>query len=260
MNRLERTYEATPEEIWELWTTPVGIESWWAPDGFAVEVEKLELRPGGELVYAMTATGPEQIEFMQNAGMPLTTRSRKAFIEIDEPKRLAYNSTVDFVPGVEPYEFLTVVDLQPSAAGVSVVMTVEAMHDEEWTQRLLRGVRMSWTTSPPPSRNGERRDRAGSVAPSRALRWSSSTSRRRANRLGRLLRCVVNRRMGGGAMGDRAQRLKGKANEAAGKAKAAAGYQTYSGKTEAKGEGKALKGKAQQAVGKARSTAKKKTR
>lgn len=61
-------------------------------------------------------------------------------------------------------------------------------------------------------------------------------------------------------MGDRTQRVKGKANETAGKVKAAAGYQSGSGKTEAKGEGKVLKGKAQKAVGKARSTAKSKTR
>lgn len=61
-------------------------------------------------------------------------------------------------------------------------------------------------------------------------------------------------------MGDRTQRLKGKANEAAGRAKAEAGYRSGSGKTEAKGAGKVLKGKTQQAVGKARSAAKKKTR
>jgi uncharacterized protein YjbJ (UPF0337 family) len=61
-------------------------------------------------------------------------------------------------------------------------------------------------------------------------------------------------------MGDRTQRLKGNANEAAGRAKANAGYSTGSRKTEAKGLGKALKGKAQQATGKARSTVKKKTR
>jgi uncharacterized protein YjbJ (UPF0337 family) len=61
-------------------------------------------------------------------------------------------------------------------------------------------------------------------------------------------------------MGDRTQRLKGKTNEVAGKAKAEAGYSTGRGKTEAKGVGKALKGKAQQGVGRARSAAKKKTR
>ncbi len=61
-------------------------------------------------------------------------------------------------------------------------------------------------------------------------------------------------------MADRTQRLKGKANEVTGKLEANVGYETGSGKTEAKGVGKTLKGKAQQAVGKARSTAKKKTR
>ena len=54
-------------------------------------------------------------------------------------------------------------------------------------------------------------------------------------------------------MGDRTQRLKGKKNEVAGKAKVEAGRSTGSRKTEAKGVGKALKGKAQQATGKARS-------
>jgi uncharacterized protein YjbJ (UPF0337 family) len=61
-------------------------------------------------------------------------------------------------------------------------------------------------------------------------------------------------------MGDRMQRVKGKANEAAGRTKANAGYSSGSGKTEAKGVGKLVKGQAQQAAGKARSTAKKKTR
>lgn len=136
---LERTYPASPEELWELWTTPAGIESWWAPDGFTVEVLKLDLRLGGELVYTMTATAPEQVEFMQNAGMPLVTESRKTFTEIAAPTRIAYSSLADFIPGVEPYEFLTAVDLNATEAGVTAVMTVDAMHDEVWTQRLLAG-------------------------------------------------------------------------------------------------------------------------
>jgi uncharacterized protein YjbJ (UPF0337 family) len=61
-------------------------------------------------------------------------------------------------------------------------------------------------------------------------------------------------------MGDRTQRLKGKANETVGRTKANAGVETRSGKTEAKGVRQMLKGKGQQAVGKARSKAKKATR
>ncbi|GAA2866746.1 SRPBCC family protein [Nonomuraea rubra] len=137
--RIERTYATTPEHVWRLWTTGAGIESWWAPDGFTVEVGKLDLRPGGDLVYTMTATAPEQIAFMESHGMPLSTESRKKFVEVSEPRTLSYTSLADFIPGVEPYDFLTVVEIQPSGDGVHVVMTMDAMHDEEWTQRLTAG-------------------------------------------------------------------------------------------------------------------------
>src|SRR3954449_6336324 len=78
---IERTVAASPARVWELWTTAAGISSWWAPDGFRTEVTRLELQPGGELVYTMTAVAPEQIAFMEQYGMPLATESRKRFTE-----------------------------------------------------------------------------------------------------------------------------------------------------------------------------------
>ena len=99
---IRRSYAATPERIWQLWTTPDGIGAWWAPDGFTTVVDHLDLRPGGALDYTMTATGAEQIAFMEQAGMPLATTSHKEFTEVVEPARLAYTSLIDFVPGVEP--------------------------------------------------------------------------------------------------------------------------------------------------------------
>ena len=138
-HRIERTYPTTADEVWDLWTTASGIEAWWAPEGFTVEVEKLELEAGGELVYTMTATAPAQVEFVRNAGIPLATTSRKRFTEIERPHRLGYTSLVDFVPETPPYEFLTVVEFEPSDEGVTVIMTVDAMHDAVWTERLLAG-------------------------------------------------------------------------------------------------------------------------
>lgn len=136
---IERSYPASVEEVWELWTTPAGIEAWWAPDGFTVEVSRLDLVPGGELHYAMTATAPAQIEFMQKAGMPLRTEARKTYTDVTPGKRLAYLSLVDYAPGVEPYEHGTVVDFEATAERVHVVMRMEPMHDDEWTQRLVLG-------------------------------------------------------------------------------------------------------------------------
>jgi len=136
---IKRTYPTSAEHIWELWTTPEGIEQWWAPDGFQAKVAKLELEVGGELHHSLTATGPDQIEFMKNAGLPLTTHARKRFAEVEPVRRLVYISQVDFVPGHEPYEHRTTVELSPEGKGVCVLMTVEPMHDDDWTQRLVAG-------------------------------------------------------------------------------------------------------------------------
>jgi uncharacterized protein YndB with AHSA1/START domain len=136
---LTRTYPAEPAEIWRLWTTPDGIARWWAPDGFVTEVQTLDLRPGGALVYTMTATGSAQVEFMSAVGLPLTTQSRKTFTELDAPHRIAYRSLIDFVPDHEPYEHLTVVDLEDVDGGTRVAMAMERLHDDEWTQRLVAG-------------------------------------------------------------------------------------------------------------------------
>jgi uncharacterized protein YndB with AHSA1/START domain len=136
---LERTFNAPIQEVWDLWTTREGIESWWGPDGFSVTVRKIDLRPGGELLYAMTANAPDQIEFLKKAGMPVTTVSRLTYTEIDPPRRLAYSHTADFIPGVEPYEVPTTVELETTPQGVRLVLTFTAMHDERWTNLAVMG-------------------------------------------------------------------------------------------------------------------------
>lgn len=138
-NIIERTVAASPSRVWELWTTPQGISAWWAPEGFRTDVTRLDLRPGGELVYTMTAVAPEQIAFMEQYGMPLVTESRKFFLDVDEPSRLSYRSVIDFVPDHETYEHLTVVELSPEGEGTRIVMHIEPMHDEVWTERLTQG-------------------------------------------------------------------------------------------------------------------------
>lgn len=136
---IERTYKATIEDVWELWTTREGLESWWGPEGFSVKVHELDLRPGRELRYAMTATAPEQVEFLKKAGMPLTTEARVTYSEVAPPQRLVYTHLADFIPGIEPYGVETMVELFPIADGVRMVLTFDAMHDDQWTQMAVMG-------------------------------------------------------------------------------------------------------------------------
>jgi uncharacterized protein YndB with AHSA1/START domain len=136
---LERTFDASIEEVWDLWTTKDGIESWWGPDGFATQVSRLELRPGGALVYSFTAIAPDQIAFLKKAGMPPTQTVRGTYTEVVPPKRLAYSTLADFMPGVEPYDVDTAVDLIAGSTGVRVVLTLDAMHDEQWSKLMVMG-------------------------------------------------------------------------------------------------------------------------
>jgi uncharacterized protein YndB with AHSA1/START domain len=136
---VERTYESTIEEAWALWTTKAGIESWWGPEGFDVTVASLDLRPGGQLIYMMTAVAPDQVAFMKQAGMPVSTQGKVTYTEVSLPSRLAYKTLADFVPGVTPYEVATVVDLRTIPDGVKITITIDAMHDDVWTARSRAG-------------------------------------------------------------------------------------------------------------------------
>jgi uncharacterized protein YndB with AHSA1/START domain len=136
---IERRFKAAIEEVWELWTTKEGIESWWGPDGFEVEVRKLDFRPGGELLYDMTAIAPEQIEFLKKAGMPLTTPSFVTYTEVVPLKRFAFTQLADFIPKVKPYQVAMTVEFETSPQGVRMVLTLDAMHDEYWTKMAVMG-------------------------------------------------------------------------------------------------------------------------
>jgi uncharacterized protein YndB with AHSA1/START domain len=136
---IERAYAASLDEAWSLWTTKAGIESWWGPEGFEVTVTALDLRPGGELTYLMTAVAPEMVAFMERSNMPLSTPCTVTYTEVVASTRLAYKTLTDFVPGVEPYDVATVVELRATAGGVAVTITFDAMHDDAWTERARAG-------------------------------------------------------------------------------------------------------------------------
>jgi uncharacterized protein YndB with AHSA1/START domain len=135
----ERTFDAPVEDVWDLWTTKEGVESWWGPEGFHVEVHAIDPRPGGEMRYAMIASAPDVVAGMKRMGMPLVTESKLTYRELLPRRRLAYFHAVDFVPGVAAYDVDTVVEISTVAAGVRMVVTVDAMHDAHWTEMARRG-------------------------------------------------------------------------------------------------------------------------
>src|SRR5215471_8663118 len=101
---IERTYRTRVEELWELWTTKEGFESWWGSEGSRVEVQTIEPREGGSLHYAMIALDPADIAARKQLDLPPSNSVRARFAEFKPYQRLTLAHVVDFVPGVKPYE------------------------------------------------------------------------------------------------------------------------------------------------------------
>ncbi len=136
---IERTYGARVEELWKLWTTKEGFESWWGPEGFRAAVRALEARVGGILHYDIIADAPEVIAAMQGAGRPTSHEARARFTEFRPFERVAITSAIDFLPGVEPFESTMAVDFLPSGKSVRMVVTLDPIHNEEFTKMWTMG-------------------------------------------------------------------------------------------------------------------------
>lgn len=136
---IERTYRATVQELWELWTTKDGFESWWGPEGFRVDVQELDAKIGGSLRYDMIADAPEAIAEMKKAGQPLSHKTSGKFSEFKPQTKLALTHLIDFLPGVTPYESVMVLELFPSGRNVRMVVTLSPMHNPEFSQMQKMG-------------------------------------------------------------------------------------------------------------------------
>ncbi|HEY1878845.1 MAG TPA: SRPBCC domain-containing protein [Caulobacteraceae bacterium] len=136
---VERTYKAPAEELWALWTTRAGFESWWGPTGFRVEVHAWDARAGGELTYEMIADTPEMVAAMKSMGQPVSTATRGRFGEFRPHTRLSLIHVIDFIPGAEPYENTIEVDFFPAAEATRMVVTIQPHLDPHWTRMSIEG-------------------------------------------------------------------------------------------------------------------------
>lgn len=142
---IERRYRASVRDIWALWTTQDGFQSWWGPVGFRADVRRIEARQGGVLHYAMVADSAGMMEAMKAAGQPLSTECRGVFTEFRPCERLLLTQVIDFLPGVAPYESRIGVDIIPEGDMARMVVTLSAMHDEA-TSRMQEGGFLSQLT------------------------------------------------------------------------------------------------------------------
>jgi uncharacterized protein YndB with AHSA1/START domain len=130
----ERSYRARIDDVWDLWTTKDGFESWWGPQGFRAEVSELEARVGGALRYEMIADSPEMIAAMKQMGAPPSHAVQGRFTELRPRERLVITNVIDFIPNVAAYESQIAVDFVAADDHVRMVVTLDAMHSDEMTR------------------------------------------------------------------------------------------------------------------------------
>ena len=142
----ERSCRTRLERLWELWTTPAGLKSWWAPEGFRTRILRLDPRPGGEWHLAVTAHAPRQAGLPRGAGAPPSTHLRATYTEVLPPKRLRYSCAVDAIRALPPFELAVLLELYATGEEALIVVTVDAVHAAaerrqaraEWDHRLDR--------------------------------------------------------------------------------------------------------------------------
>jgi len=138
---VERRYNAPLQDLWDLWTTRSGFESWWGPEGFRVEVHEMEAHAGGRLAYDMIADAPDAIEAMKRMGQPVSHMTRGRFGDFRPLERLSLVHVIDFVPETDPYESLIEVDFASDGARARMVVTVHPHRDPHWTRMSVEGFR-----------------------------------------------------------------------------------------------------------------------
>lgn len=134
-----RTYRAKIEDVWDLWTTKEGFESWWGPQGFRVEVSALAAHEGGALHYDMIADSAEMIAEMIAMGQPTSHPTHSRFTEVKPKARIVLTNVIDFLPGVATYESVIEVDFAIVGDSVRMVVTLDALHSEEFTRMQEEG-------------------------------------------------------------------------------------------------------------------------
>jgi uncharacterized protein YndB with AHSA1/START domain len=135
---IERTFRTRVEELWALWTTKEGFESWWGGEGSRVEVHSIEARKGGTLHYRMIALVPEAIGKRQQLGLAPSSSVLARYQEFNPYRRLVLAHIVDFVPGAAPYESTIAVEFFQAVDRVRMLTTIEPMHNDEFTQTSVR--------------------------------------------------------------------------------------------------------------------------
>jgi uncharacterized protein YndB with AHSA1/START domain len=118
--RVERTFDAPREAVFEAWTSPEVMRRWWAAEhDWSTPRAEVDLRPGGRIRLSMAKSG----------GQPVHTFSG-VYLEVSPPERIVF--TVDWEGGEADGTVSTVtVEFHEDGARTTVVLIQRGLAAEE---------------------------------------------------------------------------------------------------------------------------------
>lgn len=75
---IRRIIKASPDTVFDAWTTPELVEAWWGPHGYRTEVLELDPVVGGRFLFQMTAPS--------GASCPMSG----TYTKVERPHRIAF--------------------------------------------------------------------------------------------------------------------------------------------------------------------------
>ena len=82
---IERTVDATPDIVWQMWTTPEHFAAWYGPNGASIPVATMDVRVGGTRLVCMQMETPNGTMRMWFTG---------EYRAVDTNKRLVYTESM----------------------------------------------------------------------------------------------------------------------------------------------------------------------
>ncbi len=123
--RLERSYEAPPEEVFDAWTNPEVLRRWWVVDsGWRTPVADVDLRAGGG--YRLSMEDPESGARHTVVGEYRTVR---------RPELLIYSWSWELDGGGLGPESMVTVEFKSEGDRTLVVLVHSGLEDEESRER-----------------------------------------------------------------------------------------------------------------------------
>jgi uncharacterized protein YndB with AHSA1/START domain len=126
--RIERSFDASPEEVFDAWTSPEVLKRWWAvhPEG-TTPVAEVDLRVGGRYRLAMVNPNGERHTV---AG---------EYLEVERPSRLVYSWQWELDSGETSHISTVAVEFRDRGERTDVVLKHTGLPDTDSRNRHAQG-------------------------------------------------------------------------------------------------------------------------